>query len=107
MAQHFSVWLVLLVAVLAANLPFVSERVVGLVPLKGGVKPAAARMAELVLLYFVVGGLGLWLEKRAGQIAPQGWEFYAVTGAVFITLAFPGFVWRYLLRRPDAHRAAV
>jgi Protein of unknown function (DUF2818) len=50
-------------------------------------------------MYFVVGGVGLWLEQRAGQIAAQGWEFYAITGALFITLAFPGFVYRYLLRR--------
>ena len=106
MAQHFSVWLVLLVAVLAANLPFVSERFVGLLPLKRGFKPAAIRLAELVLLYFVAGGLGLLLEQRAGQIAPQGWEFYAVTGAVFMTLAFPGFVWRYLLRRAETNRMA-
>ena len=38
----------------------------------------------------LVGGFGLLLEQRAGQIAPQGWEFYAITGALFITLAFPG-----------------
>ena len=51
-------------------------------------------------MYFVVGGIGLLLEQRAGQIAPQGWEFYAVTGALFITFAFPGFIWRYLRRHP-------
>ena len=98
MSQHLSVWLVLVVAVLAANLPFVSERVLGLLPLKGGHKPALARLSELVLLYFLAGALGLLLEKRAVQISSQGWEFYAVTGALFLTLAFPGFVWRYLLR---------
>jgi hypothetical protein len=54
-------------------------------------------------MYFVVGGIGLLLEKRAGQIAPQGWEFYAVTGALFLTLAFPGFVWRYLTNRHGRH----
>ena len=47
-------------------------------------------------MYFLVGGLGLLLENRLGQVAPQGWEFYAITAAMFITLAFPGFVWRYL-----------
>jgi len=52
-----------------------------------------------VLAYFLVGGLALLLERRAGQIAPQGWEFYAITGTLFLTLAFPGFVYRYLLRR--------
>ena len=50
---------------------------------------------------FVVGGIGLALEKHAGQIAPQGWEFYAITGTMFVTLAFPGFVYRYLLHRRD------
>ncbi len=51
------------------------------------------------MLYFLVGALGLALENRAGQIAPQGWEFYAVTGTLFLTFAFPGFVWRYLGKR--------
>ncbi len=53
----------------------------------------------MAVLYFVVGGLALLLERRAGQIAPQGWEFYAITATLFVTLAFPGFVYRYLLRR--------
>lgn len=59
------------------------------------------RLAELVGLYFVVGSFGLFLENREGQIAPQTWEFYAVTATLFITFAFPGFVYRYLLRRND------
>ena len=54
---------------------------------------------ELVVLYFLVGGFAMLLERRAGQNAPQGWEFYAITGTLFLTLAFPGFVYRYLLRR--------
>jgi hypothetical protein len=40
----------------------------------------------------------LLLEQAYGQIAPQGWEFYAITGTLFVTLAFPGFVYRYLLK---------
>jgi hypothetical protein len=52
----------------------------------------------MVVWYFLVGGLGLYLEQRTGQIAPQGWEFYAITGALFITFAFPGFTWRYLFK---------
>jgi hypothetical protein len=56
-------------------------------------------LIELVALYFVVGGIGLALENHNGQIAPQGWEFYAVTGTMFVTLAFPGFVYRYLMHR--------
>ena len=98
MTQTASIWLVLALAFAAANLPFLTERVLGIVPLAGG-KSLAVRFGELVLLYFVVGGIGLLLEQHAGQIAPQGWEFYAVTGALFLTFAFPGFVWRYLYQR--------
>jgi hypothetical protein len=95
--QTASVWLVLVLAFCAANLPFLSQRVLGVVALAGG-KNLAIRLGELVLLYFVAGGVGLALEKHAGQIAPQGWEFYAITGALFLTFAFPGFVWRYLFK---------
>ena len=99
MSQTASIWLVIVLAVLAANLPFVSQRLLGVLPLARA-KPLAWRLAELMVLYLVVGGIGLLLEQRASQIAAQGWEFYAVTGALFLTLAFPGFVWRYLLRHP-------
>jgi hypothetical protein len=96
-SQTASVWLVIVAAFAAANLPFLNERLLGVLP-RSGPKSLAIRLAELVLMYLLVGGLGLLLEKRAGRIAPQGWEFYAVTGALFITLAFPGFIWRYLRR---------
>ena len=99
MSQTASIWIVILAAFAAANVPFVNERLLGVVPLRGS-KSLAVRLAELVAMYFLVGGIGLLLERRVGQIAPQGWEFYAVTGALFITLAFPGFIWRYLRRHP-------
>lgn len=101
MTQTASIWLVLGLAFAAANLPFLSQRLLGVVPLARG-KNLAIRLGELVLLYFLVGGVGLLLEQRAGQIAPQGWEFFAITGALFLTFAFPGFVWRYLFK-PKQH----
>ena len=97
MTQSASIWLVLVLAFCAANLPFLSQRLLGVVPLARG-KNLAIRLAELVVLYFLVGGIGLLLEKRAGQVAPQGWEFYAITGTLFLTFAFPGFVFRYLYK---------
>jgi len=96
-SQTASIWLVILLAVAGANLPFLSQRLLGLVPMAQP-KSLPVRLAELVAMYFIVGGVGLLLERNAGQIAAQGWEFYAVTAAVFLTLAFPGFVWRYLLQ---------
>ncbi len=98
MAASASVWTVVLLALLAANLPFLSYRLMGVLRLQQG-KTLPLRLLELVLWYFVVGGIGLYLEQRMGQIAPQGWEFYAITGTLFVTLSFPGFVYRYLLGR--------
>jgi len=93
-----SVWFVIFLALLGANLPFVTGRLFGVVPLRAP-KSLGLRLLELLVLYLVVGGVGLLLEQRAGQVARQGWEFYAITGALFVTLAFPGFVFRYLLKR--------
>jgi hypothetical protein len=97
MSQTTAVWIVVLAALVAANLPFVTQRLLAVMPLVQ-TKSLGLRLLELVLLYFVVGGLALLLEQRAGQIAPQGWEFYAITATLFLTLAFPGFVYRYLMK---------
>jgi len=97
-SQSASVWLVLVAALVAANLPFVNERLFGFIALPAARKLLAVRLAELVVLYFLVGGLGLLFERRVGQIAPQGWEFYAVSASLFVVLAFPGFTWRYLIK---------
>jgi hypothetical protein len=98
MTQSVSVFLVVLVALLAANFPFVTTRLMGFFALNGG-KSLALRLLELLLLYGVVGLLGAALEQHAGQVAPQGWEFFAITFALFLTFAFPGFIYRYLLKR--------
>lgn len=98
MTPSAAVTFLIVLSLLAANLPFLNDRLLAVVPLKFP-KNLAIRLLELVALYFVVGGIGLLLEQRQGRIAPQGWEFYAITAALFLTLAFPGFVWRYLFKR--------
>lgn len=97
MATDAAIWLVILAAVVGANLPFLSQRLFLVRRLDGG-KSLAWRLLELLVYYALVGALGLLLERTLGRIAPQGWEFYAVTASLFLTLAFPGFVWRYLLK---------
>ena len=99
MSQTAIIWTLIVLSAIAANLPFVNQRLMTVLPLRGGQKSLAWRLLELVLWYFIVGGIGVLLEKGVGQIHGQGWEFYAVTGALFLTLAFPGFVVRYLARR--------
>lgn len=101
MGQGTSITLVIILALVAANWPFLTHKLFGLIPLKTP-KSLGLRLLELVVLFFAVGGVALLLEHRLGQIAPQKWEFYAVAASVFLTFAFPGFVWRYLLKRMSA-----
>jgi hypothetical protein len=97
-------WLVIAVAIAFANLPFFTESVFGVIPLKPAAsgartKPFAVRLLEMLVLYFLVGLLAHLLESRIGNVFAQTWEFYAVTACLFLVLAFPGFVFRYLRRR--------
>jgi hypothetical protein len=97
MSNSAAVWLVILFAVVAANLPFVNERLFIVGPAHAP-KPGAWRLLELAALWTLTLAIGFALEARLGQRQAQGWEFYAAFGCLFITLAFPGFVWRYLRR---------
>lgn len=100
MSSAFSSWFLIGLAVLAANLPFFNERVFAVLPLTSRPqKPFWLRLIELIALYFLVGAVAYMLEARIGGVFKQGWEFYAVTGCLFLVLAFPGFVYRYLRKR--------
>lgn len=97
MDQSAAVWLVLAAAIVAANLPYFNERLL-LVGPRRAPKAAWWRLLELMLLAVGVFALGSLLEGRIGRRHEQGWEFYAAGICLFITLGFPGFVWRYLRR---------
>lgn len=97
MDQSVAVWLVLAAALIAANLPYLNERLL-LVGPRRAPKSAWWRLLELLLMAALTFGLGSLLEARIGQRHSQGWEFYAAAVCLFITLGFPGFVWRYLRR---------
>lgn len=99
MSHALEVWTVLLVALIAANLPFVNERLFVVGP-KRQPKALGWRLLELLVLGGLTLGLGMLLEGIIGQRHVQNWEFYAAAGCLFLTFAFPGFVWRYLRRTP-------
>ena len=92
-------WFIVLLALVGANLPFANQRLFAVLPMKAEKKSAWFRIAELIVLYFVVGARGFMLEARAGNRFEQGWQFYAVTFSLFIVLAFPGFTYQYLVKR--------
>ena len=98
-------WALLLVGFIAANLPFFNERLL-LVGPRRAPKALGWRLLELLLLSGLTIGLGLLIETRLGQRAPQGWEFYAAVLCLMLTFAFPGFVWRVLRRQPAGEAAS-
>lgn len=92
-------WLVIAIAIAAANLPFFNDKVLALLPARWQRKPLFVRLLEMTALYFVVGAVGFALEANIGSRFPQGWEFYAISACLFLVLGFPGFIVRYL-RKP-------
>ncbi|MGB0847285.1 MAG: DUF2818 family protein [Thiolinea sp.] len=88
-------WGFLIIALLLANLPWLSQRC--LLILECEHKSAWVRLLEWLLLYFVIGLMGYLLESRMmGTTHTQDWEFYAVTASLFMVFAFPGFVYRHV-----------
>jgi len=92
-------WLVIAAALVAANLPFFNDKVFALVATRWPRKPLFVRLAEMTVLYFVVGLIGFALEAQIGNRFQQTWEFYAISACIFIVLGFPGFIVRYLRKR--------
>lgn len=94
----WAIAIVLVAAIVAANLPFLNERLFLVGPRREN-KAFAWRLLELVVYAGLVGLLGRGLENHLTQASPLRWEFVAVWLCVFLTLGFPGFVWRYLRNR--------
>jgi Na+(H+)/acetate symporter ActP len=92
--------ILLLLALVLANTPWVSTRLFLIIPIRQQPKRAGWCLLELVVLYFVMGGISRYAESvTMGQVAPQKWEFYATTACLFIVFSFPGFVYRFLYQR--------
>jgi hypothetical protein len=92
-SQNAYVYLVIGLALLAANLPFLAFNT-----FRKQSTSLPLRLVALFLAYFVVGAIGFAIESMLGKTTGQGWEFYAITLALFVTFASPGFIYRYLLR---------
>ncbi|OZI74064.1 DUF2818 family protein [Bordetella genomosp. 12] len=98
MSQTLAVWLLIALAFVSANLPFLTDRVFAVWARKNG-KPVALRLLELLVYYLIVGLAGQAFESALGNPFAQTWEFYAITLSLYVVLAFPGFVYRYLYQR--------
>lgn len=93
-------WFIVIAALIAANLPFLREHGFLFVFRRATPLNFAWRLLEVLVWYFVIGLLARVLESNAYAAAyPQHWEFYAITLCLFVVLAYPGFVFRYLWRK--------
>jgi uncharacterized membrane protein len=92
--------LLLLLVLLAANLPWFSNKFLYLLPFQKNTKNLAWCLLELVVLYFLMGFVAMYAEHATmGEVMPQAWEFYAVTACLFLVFSFPGFVYKVLWRK--------
>ena len=89
----------LIFAVIAANLPWVTDRLFGVIMLKSAKKSVWLCILEWFVLYLLIGTIALGLEKKfISDIHPQDWEFYASTLCLFLVFALPGFIYRFDLK---------
>lgn len=98
-------WCLLLAAFIAANMPFFNQNLFALFPLNKSPdykKPFWIRLIELVVLYFIIGIVAHQIEAYLSDAYPQTWQFYAVTGCLFLVFAYPGYVFRYLRKAKKA-----
>jgi len=92
-------WLFILIAIISANLPWLSERFLFVLSCGSQGKRFWMRFLEWLILYFIIGGMALLLEKRRmGNIQEQDWEFYAITSCLYLIFALPGFIYRHDLK---------
>lgn len=96
-----STWMTLLLisSIVAANLPWLSERFFFIFTPPNAHKAIWMRLLEWFCLFilFLIGALGIE-KKLMGGNYQQGWEFYVVLFCLFLVFALPGFLYRHDLQ---------
>ncbi len=91
--------LIIAIALIAANIPWLTNRIFFFKLTHDGNKKAAWSWFEVVVLYLLVGLIALGFENKInGEIYQQGWEFYTITFCLFVVFSLPGFLFKYNLK---------
>lgn len=108
MSTSIAVLLLFIVTIIAANIPFLTDRIF-LVLKSDSNKSFWLRFTEWFLLYLIVMAIAIGLETKLHGIAyakvwefwnfSQNWEFYAITLCIFSVFALPGFLYHYDLKK--------
>lgn len=113
MTFSIDVGLLVLIAFMLANLPWLNERVFALVACRRPSKPFLIRLVEWGVGFGLVALLAWRLEMGClsslsaffglaecpGEIHPKQWEFYSVALVLYAVFALPGFIWFIERRR--------
>lgn len=83
----------LVLALILANMPFLTQRGLGVITLKR--KTIFHYLIELMIGFVFIAVLAFLLEKRTGSVHHQDWQFYVIVICLYLVFAFPAFVWRY------------
>jgi hypothetical protein len=97
---HTTILILIVISLVAANLPWLSERFFLFFNPPGGQGKALwMRLVEwlVLLVLFLLAGIGLE-KKLMGEVYKQDWEFYVVIVCLFIVFALPGFIYRHDLQ---------
>ena len=87
MSQTTAAWIVVFAALLAANLPFFTQRLLAVLPLAHA-KGLGLRLLELLVLYFLVGGLAFAFTGGIGAALSLGARRGGLLTAVIVLPLF-------------------
>ncbi|ORU93401.1 MAG: hypothetical protein A6F70_05610 [Cycloclasticus sp. symbiont of Bathymodiolus heckerae] len=98
MINQYSIFIFLILSIIAANLPWLSDKLFCVKQITR--KSGWLRWFEWMSWYAVVFISGFALEfQTMGTSAAQDWEFYVVTLCLFVVFALPGFIYHYDLKK--------
>ena len=100
MSIDFAINLLIVTAIILANLPWIMARHIFLFfPLKQE-KTLGIVLLEMSAYFLMTVVLGYLLEgKTMGNHMSQAWEFWVTVVFLFMIFSFPGFIYRYNLRK--------
>lgn len=117
MTTSFSVYGLIILSFVLANLPWLNQRVFAVVPLQGKTKAFWMRLLEWCVGLGVAAVLAwrfelgcssipafLGFAACSGEIFAKTWEFYSVAVVLFAVFALPGFI--YFAEGRRRHKSA-
>lgn len=92
-----SMYILLVLAFILANLPFLNNRLLCVFKLQN--KQFAHCLFEWFVYFFLLGIIAYILESSISKVHSQNGIFFTVVLCMFAVFSFPGFVWKYLWKR--------